>query len=173
MQHTIDFVKTYYPHAFLIAQKKGYDAVAILAQAALESDWGRRVKGNNFFGIKDTDGINGNEQEIFTTEVLTESQVKKRYSWFKKLKDFGNGLFSWSVKDNFRKYDSPWESFLDYSAFIERNSRYVNALKVKGNGLEYLRLVSEAGYATGLGYYKTLAAVYGMITVLVAKHIKL
>ena len=56
------FVNTYLPFARLTEKKTGISAIAILAQAALESSWGERAVGNALFGIKDTDGINGNEQ---------------------------------------------------------------------------------------------------------------
>jgi flagellar protein FlgJ len=173
MQHTIDFIKTYYPHAYLLQETKGYDALAILTQAAVESDWGRKVKGNNFFGIKDTDGKNGNEQEILTTEVMTEAQVKKSYTWFQKIKDWGNGKFTFRVRDSFRKYDSAWESFLDYTKFIEQNRRYIGAVRNKDNGLKYLELVAGAGYATGVGYATLLTDVYKMMSNLKEKHIKI
>jgi len=171
MQHTINFVKQYYPHAFLIAQKKGYDAVAILAQAALESGWGQRVKGNNFFGIKDTDGVNGNEQLIKTREVLRSS--KARFSVIHSIKKLANGLWEYFVSDYFRKYDSAWESFLDYTLFLERNSKYRRALESKSDGLTFLQLIAEAGYATDPNYAKSLISLYTMIDRLVNQHIKL
>lgn len=55
-----EFVKTYYKYAKQTQDKTGIDARFILAQAALETGWGKSVPGNMFFGIKDTDGINVN-----------------------------------------------------------------------------------------------------------------
>jgi flagellum-specific peptidoglycan hydrolase FlgJ len=63
-----EFVGTYYPFAKNAELKTGINAVAILAQAALESGWGKFAPNNMFFGIKDTDGVNENEQLLTTTE---------------------------------------------------------------------------------------------------------
>ena len=65
-----DFVVKYYPYAKQIEDELGLSSIAILAQCALESGWGEHAPGNMMFGIKDTDGINGNEQLITTTEYL-------------------------------------------------------------------------------------------------------
>ena len=63
-----EFVANFLPFARETEKKTGISAVAILAQAALESGWGSAAPGNMFFGVKDTDGINGNEQLLTTTE---------------------------------------------------------------------------------------------------------
>jgi len=56
------FVQKYFPHAKKVEVNTGITAIAILTQAALESAWGDVAPGNMFFGVKNTDGINGNEQ---------------------------------------------------------------------------------------------------------------
>ena len=47
-----DFVKTYYPFALQTEKKTGISGRFILAQAALESGWGKSIPGNMFFGVK-------------------------------------------------------------------------------------------------------------------------
>ena len=62
-----DFVAKYKPFALETQTKTGICFKATLAQAAVESGWGEAAPGNMFFGVKDTDGINGNEQLLVTT----------------------------------------------------------------------------------------------------------
>ncbi|MGL4596344.1 MAG: glucosaminidase domain-containing protein, partial [Bacteroidia bacterium] len=71
-----DFVKAFFPFAKKTEEKTGISAIAILAQAALESGWGEKAPGNMFFGVKDTDGLNGNEQLLTTTEYSRRSDLK-------------------------------------------------------------------------------------------------
>ena len=47
-----DFVKKYKPFALESEKKTGISHLFTLAQAALESRWGERAEGYNFFGIK-------------------------------------------------------------------------------------------------------------------------
>ena len=73
---SIDFVKTYLPFALQTQAKTGIHAYFVLAQAALESGWGKKAPGNMFFGVKDTDGVNGNEQLLTTTEFSKSPNLK-------------------------------------------------------------------------------------------------
>ena len=57
-----EYVIKYYKFAKAVENKTGLSAIAILTQAALESAWGNCAPGNMFFGVKDSDGLNGNEQ---------------------------------------------------------------------------------------------------------------
>lgn len=50
--HVVHFIRTHAASAGLVAARTGIPAEVILAQSALESDWGRLVKGNDYFGIK-------------------------------------------------------------------------------------------------------------------------
>ncbi|MGL4583347.1 MAG: glucosaminidase domain-containing protein, partial [Flavobacterium sp.] len=59
------FVDTYLPSALTVEKKTGLNHIVILAQAALESAWGLKAVGNNFFGIKWTG--KGDKQLITTT----------------------------------------------------------------------------------------------------------
>ena len=47
-----EFIQTYKPFALESERKTGISHLFTLAQAALESSWGERGVGNNFFGIK-------------------------------------------------------------------------------------------------------------------------
>src|SRR5688572_25573652 len=111
-----EFVSTYLPFARETETKTGISAIAILAQAALESAWGKVAPGNMFFGIKDTDGINGNEQLLITTEYSRRADLKlpEIISVIPVLRN-GQKWFRYKVKDYFRKYNTPEESFTHHA----------------------------------------------------------
>jgi len=155
-----DFVKKYLPFARITQDKTGIKRLAILVQAALESGWGEHAPGNMFFGVKDGDGLNGNEQLLRTVEysrrrdlkfpvIISVTPVTK------------NGLpyFRYVVKDHFRKYDTPEQSFTDHANFFLRNKRYAGALESKSDPYLFLEKIWIAGYATDPDYYKKCVTV--------------
>ena len=152
------FVKTYLPFAQETERKTGISAIAILAQAALESGWGAVAPGNMFFGVKDTDGINGNEQLLTTTEYSRRADLK-----FPQILSVtpvvmnGVKMFKYKVKDYFRKYKSPEESFTDHAQFFLKNPRYKKALEVKAMPYSFIKEIAVAGYATAPDYALTLS----------------
>lgn len=150
------FVKIYLPEAKKVEAKTGFHYLIPLTQAALESAWGSKAIGNNFFGIKDTDGINGNEQLITTTEYLKSDKVK--FPVILKIIKVGK-LFKYTVKDWFRKYPSAQLAFEDHVNFFLRNSRYKEAIKYKNNPSRFFEEISKAGYATAPNYNEQLKAV--------------
>lgn len=148
-----EFVKAYLPFAKQTESKTGISAVAILAQAALESSWGKVAPGNMFFGVKDTDGINGNEQLLTTTEYSRRSDLKfPKIISITPIVKGGVKMFKYRVKDYFRKYKSPEESFTDHAQFFLKNKRYADALKVKSNPYAFIDAIAKAGYATAPDY---------------------
>jgi flagellar protein FlgJ len=147
------FVSTYKPYAIACMKKTGLHYHATLTQAALESGWGSQAPGNNFFGIKDFDGVNGDEQLLTTTEVLkTDKAVFPAVLAIKKVGD----LFYYTVKDWFKKYDSVEKCFTDHANFFLQNGRYSDAWHHRGDAELFLRLVAKAGYATAPDYEKQL-----------------
>ncbi|MGU3489797.1 glucosaminidase domain-containing protein, partial [Enterobacter bugandensis] len=83
----------------------------IMAQAALESGWGKREiltndgkPSHNLFGIKATGDWQGKTTEITTTEYF--NGVKRK------------------VKAAFRVYDSLEHALTDYAKLLTRNPRY-------------------------------------------------
>lgn len=147
------FVKTYYPYAKKVEEKTGISALAILAQGALESGWGQKVHGNALFGIKDTDGINGNEILITTTEILSTPNAKfPKILSIVPFKSKGRIMYRYTVQDYFRKYDSPEDSLTDHANFILTNKRYAKALLVKHDPNLFVDELAKAGYATAPNY---------------------
>lgn len=159
-----DFVEKYLPFAKETETKTGISAIAILAQAAVESAWGKAAPGNMFFGIKDSDGINGNEQLLTTTEYSRRNDLKfpEVLSVTPVIRN-GQKWFKYKIKDYFRKYDTPEESFTDHAMFFIRNSRYANALNFKSDPNLFIDAISHAGYATDPSYADTLKSVVKMI----------
>ena len=150
------YVKTYYPEAKKVEQETGFHFLILLTQGALESDWGRNAPGYNFFGIKDTDGINGNEQLLTTTEYL--SSPKARFPVIISIAKIGK-RFKYKVKDWFRKYHSPEAGFADYVRFISTNPRYKSAIAFKHDPEKFFDVIAKAGYATAPDYAQSLKKV--------------
>ena len=150
------FVKTYLLEAKKVEAKTGFHYLIPLTQGALESGWGAKVKGNNFFGIKDTDGVNGNEQLITTTEYLSTDKAK--FPTIISITKVGN-KFKYIVKDWFRKYPSAEKAFEDHINFFLKNKRYSEAIKYKSNPERFFEEIAKAGYATAPDYANQLKAV--------------
>ena len=120
------FMQTYAPIAFLIEQLLGISAKAMLAQCALETDWGTKVKGNNLFGIKAKEGEPFVE---FSSYEFDGKSLKPQMS-------------------KFRKYGSTCESMLDYVRKIKEEGRYYNAWINRDHPALYFEALRNCGYAT-------------------------
>ncbi|KAB2842788.1 hypothetical protein F9K50_01260 [bacterium] len=92
------FFEQYAEYAIQSMLETGIPASITLAQAALESDWGKSAPGHNFFGIKAGRSWKGPTQVLGTWEVVHGKKVR--------------------VKAKFRKYDSPLDSFVDHAKII-------------------------------------------------------
>lgn len=156
-----EFVKKFYPYAKETEMKTGINALFTLAQAALESAWGESAPGNMFFGIKDTDGINGNEQLLRTTEVLKNPNVK--FPEIISITPRPDGKYTYRVKDWFRKYETPEGSFTDHACFFFTYNRYKKALEVRHDPYLFADEVAKAGYATDPNYAASLKKIIKMI----------
>lgn len=131
-----EFVAKYGRYAFENEKRTGVPALVTLAQAALESGWGKSAVGNMFFGIKADKSWTGAKQLLWTTEYI-------------------NGAYQ-KIQDWFRAYASPLESFADHAAFLRRNSRYAPAFRTT-DPYAFAKAVAQAGYATDPGYYEKVA----------------
>lgn len=136
--HVEQFVSRMLPAAQRASQASGVPAQLIMAQAALESGWGRREirmeDGNtsfNVFGIKADRSWKGPVAEAATTEYVNGVAQKTRAT--------------------FRAYGSYEEAFTDYARFLVTNPRYANVLATE-NPAEAAHGLQRAGYATDPGY---------------------
>ncbi|ADD42447.1 glucosaminidase domain-containing protein [Stackebrandtia nassauensis] len=120
-------------------ERFGVPASVASAQAILESGWGKSglaQEANNYFGIKCADGDPGS----------TASSCVNYKTW-----EVINGNDT-TVRDAFRAYDSPSDSFLDHGQFLSENPRYAEAFKHTDDPDQFIREVHKAGYATDPGY---------------------
>ena len=108
-----DFVQVYYPFAKESEAKTGIDARFTLAQAALETGWGKSAPGNMFFGIKaDPRKYPESERQLLTTsEVLSDDKQGARFPVLISITPRPDGKYLYRVKDWFRKYKTPEGSF--------------------------------------------------------------
>jgi len=141
-----DFVARIRPAAEAAAAKIGVPADALVAQAALETGWGKSVAGNNLFGIKASKNWNGKTVNTGTQEWDGSKMVGQ--------------------KDNFRAYDSYEESFNDYANVISKQKNFAGALQSGGDPEAYFSALKAGGYATDPNYVGklmgTMKAVQGM-----------
>ena len=128
-----DFVEKMMPYAIKAVEGMGFNPLVLVAQAALETGWGRHVsKGNNYYGIKANSSWKGEREDLASDE-------------------FENGKFVKEVS-SFRKYADVLESMKDYLSFIKENPRYQNAVDESFNPDEYFSEIQKAGYATDPNY---------------------
>ena len=124
----------------------GIPATFMVAQAALETGWGRQEirfsdgrTSHNLFGIKAGGNWKGPVAEIWTTEFVDGTAQK--------------------VRGQFRAYGSYEESFNDYARLISQNPRYANAMRNLGDPQAFAASLQQAGYATAPNYANVLASV--------------
>ncbi|MBL8477949.1 MAG: flagellar assembly peptidoglycan hydrolase FlgJ [Sterolibacteriaceae bacterium] len=141
------FVDRLLPSALAAERSTGIPAHFMMAQAALETGWGRhepvRRDGSasfNIFGIKAGAGWNGPTVEASTTEVVA-------------------GLAQTRV-ERFRAYASYEQSFNDYARLLKDNPRYADVLGVREPD-RFARGLQAAGYATDPQYASKLERIIG------------
>jgi peptidoglycan hydrolase FlgJ len=151
IQSAEDFVRQLHPYAEQAAKELGVEPRVILAQAALETGWGRSL-------IKNNDG--GNSFNLFNIKANKAWQGKQAQV---STLEFEQGIAK-KVNAGFRSYASFQESFKDYVDFIKTNPRYGDALKQAGNGERYLHELQQAGYATDPNYASKIMSIYNSDT---------
>ncbi len=133
------FVKSLLPVAQKVLQNSPLSPVMVVAQAALETGWGKKVinKGDgsssfNLFGIKADERWQGDKAKVQTVE-------------------FRDGV---ARKENafFRAYHSLEQGLKDYVDFISSNERYSQAVENAQDPQQYFKSLQSAGYATDPQY---------------------
>ena len=133
-----EFYSQYLPHAEKVSNQTGLDPRLVLAQAALETGYGKSAPNMNFFGIK-SHGKKGG-QTLQTSEFEGGKMVGQPAS--------------------FRGYGSPDQSFQDYANFLKSNPRYEGVLSAKGLDGQ-IAAMADSGYATDPDYGAKLANIAG------------
>lgn len=158
------FVNTYAPAARNIAARTGVPVLVMLAQAALESGWGKSAPSFNFFGVKAT-GWSGDKQLLTTTEYgATEKPKAGLYPEFiSSSYDAASGKWKYKVKTYFRAYASAEQSFEDYAALLNRV--YKTAFKYS-DPFDFAAEVAKK-YATSPTYREKVWTVMNLIAPLI------
>ena len=135
-----EFVEKLLPLAEEMAPELGVDPRVLLAQAALETGWGKHITTDpesgqssfNLFNIKAGSRWQGETVAVNTLE-------------------YSNGIPA-PERAEFRAYQTYAQSFSDYVEFLKTSSRYQLALEQVDNPIRYLEELQAAGYATDPEY---------------------
>jgi flagellar protein FlgJ len=142
-----EFVTTLWSGAKQAAQLIGVHPALLLAQAALETDWGKKIithfpgkTSHNLFNIK-------SDSEWKKESVRTATLEQK------------DGVL---VKEQaqFRSYSSYEDSFMDYAHLITNSTRYDVARKHAEEPKAYTQALQNAGYASDEKYASKIMEVY-------------
>ncbi len=123
--------------AIVASQGTGVPASVTVAQAILESDWGRSqlsLSANNYFGIKALGGL-GNDGVVWmsTGEFDAEGQAYQTMS-------------------PFRAYRSLTDSLIDHDVMLSTSTRYALAMQSASDARQFAQGLADAGYATDPEY---------------------
>ncbi len=139
------FIRDLLPGAERAANRLGVPVEGIIAQAALETGWGkpqsRRPDGSssfNLFGIKAGNGWEGDTARVSTLE-------------------FREGVAQREMAD-FRAYSSLEEGVEDYARFLSENPRYSRVLNEQDSA-RFSQALQEAGYATDPDYARKIQSI--------------
>ncbi len=133
------FVRELLPLAQKVAGESGLNPRVMIAQAALETGWGKHMIENsagessyNLFGIKADSRWQGESVNIATTEYREGVAMSERAA--------------------FRVYSDYEASFRDYVSFLESNPRYREVLAAADKPDQFADKLQAAGYATDPEY---------------------
>lgn len=128
------------------SQVTGIPAKFMLAQAALETGWGKKEirardgsSAHNLFGIKATGNWTGKVVEATTVEYV-------------------NGVAQRKI-EKFRAYDSYSDAFQDYAKLLRSNPRYEKVLANAQDAHGFAYGLQRAGYATDPHYAEKLSRI--------------
>lgn len=140
------FIEKLRPAAEAAAASIGVPAPLLIAQAGLETGWGRSLPGgdsNNLFGIKASRNYAGASVAAATTEFVNGAAAR--------------------VVDRFRAYASVADSLRDFGNLL-RGARYATALANVNDPAAYAKSLQQAGYATDPKYADKLTRAIGLVS---------
>lgn len=142
-----EFVKTLWTSAKTAAKAIGVDPKLLLAQAALETNWGKKIlphgKENSSFNLFNIKADHSWKNQTTTMDTLEQK----------------DGVLS-KVKSSFRSYESFVDSFKDYVQFLKQNGRYNDALKKANDPHQFIHALQSAGYATDTNYADKIMKIF-------------
>lgn len=158
----VEFYLTYNSYAEQTEADSSVPPLFSLAQSGIESGWASAKPGNAMFGIKVGNDWTGAKQLLKTTEIFSSPDVHSfpeviSVTQINKPGDPNDGKYLYVVKDWFRAYDSPKDSFDDHAAFLRA---HYPAAFASSNSYDFARVVANGGYATvgAQKYYAALSA---------------
>ena len=160
MSQQTDFINTIAPHAQKSQKKTGIPASVTIAQAILESGWGRSSltkEANNFFGIKAGRSWKGKVYSGTTWEVFngkTQKFYGTGFVYVNKEAAIAKGVHKETL---FRYYDSLEDCLTDKSKVLY-NGLYNDALSWRSNSREFLKRMAPV-YATDPEYGNKLNSI--------------
>jgi len=141
------FIAAAVPGAQLGWRQYGVPPSVTIAQAILESGWGRSglaVNHRNYFGIKCQNGRFGTlANGCYTYKTNECTKAGKCFS----------------TTGSFRTYATMAHSFRDHGNFLRVNSRYKPAFAYTRNANKFIWAVWKAGYATDPNYYTKITGI--------------
>lgn len=134
-----EFVTELWPQAADAAADLGVAPDVLIAQAALETGWGKHI-------VRGVDG--SNSHNLFGIKADASWQGRKVFS---ETVEYSDGIMH-KERAAFRAYATPADSFKDYVDFLRSNPRYTAALQASADGQKYTAELQRAGYATDPDY---------------------
>jgi flagellum-specific peptidoglycan hydrolase FlgJ len=131
------FILLHVTPARLVAARTGIPVEVILAQSALESDWGRVVKGNDYFGIK---GRSHARDPV--SSVYPELTAQGKQS---------------AATSKVRIYSGYAEAADDYASFLLM--QYRTAFAYRADPEEFAEMVARQGYSADPQYGSKLCSI--------------
>jgi len=141
-----DFINSMWQFAKKAAEKINLDPAVMVAQAALETGWGKHIinqpsgtSSNNLFNIKADNSWQGDSVKKSTLEFEDGVAVKKNAA--------------------FRAYETIEDSFNDFTNFLSSGTRYQETLSKSSDSEQFLHSLQKAGYATDPNYAEKIIGI--------------
>ncbi len=142
------FIEQLLPLAEKAAEMLGVNPSVLLAQAALETGWGKSItrdaasgqSSRNLFNIKADSRWKGEAVQVQTLEYRGGVPEKEQA--------------------RFRAYDHYADSFNDYVDFLRSNPRYQQALESGDDPTRFVQELHNAGYATDPEYASKIERIF-------------
>jgi flagellar protein FlgJ len=135
--HVTLFINAHKDAAQKVAEKYDIPASVILAQSAIESQWGQKAPENAYFGIK------GKSPTGATVNIATHEDTAQGHV---------------AIRDDFRAYASYDEAADDYGAVITTNKNFSGALLHRKDPSKFADAVAKK-YATDPKYAAKIKSV--------------
>lgn len=144
------------------ANQAGIPPLVAMAQAGLESGWGSRASGNNFFGVKARATDPPESRQLRLTNEILSTPTATGFPEIVSITPTADGRYNYQVRDWFRAYPTPYDSFAGYAALLN-NPRYRGAQAFASDPYRFAAAIAAAGYATDPAYTPKLHAVMRLI----------